>query len=55
LAAASRPENCFTGPLPHYAKFHVLAVDPAERRVDLEILADANCGYIGLAPGLPSS
>jgi hypothetical protein len=41
-----------------YAKLHVLKIDrsPADtgRRMDFEILTDLNCGYRGLAPGLPS-
>jgi len=41
----------------YYAKLRVLAVDttsgPGGRRLDFEILVDANCGYRGLEPGLP--
>ena len=40
-----------------YAKLHVLKIDttsaPGGRRLDFEILADINCGYRGLEPGLP--
>jgi hypothetical protein len=38
---------------PLYAKMHVLAVDLVERRLDIEILANINCGYLALEPGLP--
>jgi len=41
----------------YYAKLHVLAIDttsgPNGRRIDFEILTDINCGYRGLAPGVP--
>jgi len=40
--------------LSFYAKVRVLAVDSTARRLDFEILADENCGYLGLEPGLPS-
>lgn len=50
----SRPDNCFVGVVPYYAKLHVLTVDLVERRLDIEILTDANCGYRGLEPGLPT-
>ncbi len=40
-----------------FAKLHVLAIDttsgPNGRRIDFEILANYNCGYRGLEPGLP--
>jgi hypothetical protein len=38
---------------PLYAKLHVLALDPVDRRLDIEILANTNCGYLQLEPGLP--
>ena len=41
-----------------YAKLHILAIDttstPNGRRIDFEILADLNCGFRGLEPGLPT-
>jgi len=55
----SIPSQCSFG-LPnqvYYAKLHVLAIDttsgPNGRRIDFEILTDINCGYRGLAPGVP--
>jgi len=53
LYAVSRPVTCLIGGIPLYAKLHVLSVDSTARRVDFEILVDRNCGYRGLAPGLP--
>jgi hypothetical protein len=49
----SRLVACLVGSVPLYAKLHVLTVDTTARRVDFEILADQNCGYRGLALGLP--
>jgi hypothetical protein len=54
LYAVSRPVTCLIGAVPLYAKLHVLSVDTAARRLDFEILVDLNCGYRGLAPGLPT-
>jgi hypothetical protein len=51
--AVSRPVGCLVGSVPLYAKLHVLSVDTATRRLNFEILVDQNCGYRGLAPGLP--
>ena len=52
----SRPIQCFfpgvTEPL--YAKLRVLTIDLGERRMDFEILANVNCGYRSLAPGIPT-
>ena len=53
LYAVSRPVGCIIGAVPLYAKLHVLSVDTAARRLQFEILVDQNCGYRGLAPGLP--
>ena len=53
LYAVSRPVGCLIGAVPLYAKLHVLSVDTAARRLQFEILVDQNCGYRGLAPGLP--
>ena len=51
----SRPvSDIVCGVVFFYGKVEVLAVDPAARRVDLQILVDQNCGYRGLEPGLPS-
>jgi hypothetical protein len=51
--AVSRPVTCLVGAVPLYAKLHVLSVDSVARRLNFEILVDQNCGYRGLAPGLP--
>lgn len=53
LYALSRPVTCVIGAVPLYAKLHVLSVDTVARRLEFEILVDQNCGYRGLAPGLP--
>jgi hypothetical protein len=39
----------------YYAKLHVLEIDttPNVRSMKFEILSDINCGYRGLAPGVP--
>lgn len=48
--------NCLLGtPVPRYAKFRVLGIDPQTRSARLEALVDLNCGYRSLAPGLPTS
>lgn len=36
-----------------YGKLQVIAIDAAARTVTFELLADQNCGYTGLEPGLP--
>jgi hypothetical protein len=51
----SRPVNCLPGlTVFFYAKSRVLTIDLVERHVDLEILANSNCGYTSLAPGTPT-
>jgi len=51
----SRPSQCLiTATVSMYAKLRVLGVDSTARRVDFEILVDQNCGYRGLAPGVPT-
>lgn len=44
----------YLGSLPRYAKFQVLAIDVDQRSVTLEFLANVNCGYRSLEPGLPT-
>jgi hypothetical protein len=54
----SRPNglNCaLAGTLPRYGKFRVITVDTTKRSITFEALIDANCGYRGLEPGLPTS
>ncbi len=64
VLAQSIPTTCTYGvPAAYYAKMHILSIDTATtvdtttglpgRRVDFEILANSNCGYRGLDPGLP--
>ncbi|HET7601481.1 MAG TPA: hypothetical protein VFK36_00600 [Gemmatimonadales bacterium] len=44
---------CSALAVPLYGKLRVLELDAAARTVTFEILADQNCGYVGLKPGLP--
>jgi hypothetical protein len=41
--------------VPLYAKVEVLDFDTAANSVRLKVLADQNCGYRGLRPGIPQS
>jgi hypothetical protein len=51
----SRSEVCSDGQSrPLYGKMRVLALDLSARTVQFEVLVDQNCGYLGLAPGLPA-
>lgn len=51
--ARSRPSSgCFLG-IPFYAKLQVLAIKPEDRSLYIQILANINCGYRSLEPGLP--
>lgn len=45
--------SVFVGSLPRYAKAEVLELDPVGRTVTLQYLANLNCGYRDLMPGLP--
>jgi len=36
-----------------YGKLQILEIDLAARTLTVEVLADQNCGYVGLEPGLP--
>jgi hypothetical protein len=45
--------SCFLQ-VPYYAKLEVLSIDPDLRAVRFRILANRNCGYRGLEPGLPT-
>jgi hypothetical protein len=51
----SRPGCSLGATIFYYAKLKVLAYDSLERRVDFEILVNANCGYRSLQPGVPHS
>ena len=52
----SRPYTlCATGIVVFlYAKIEVLKIDRVARRLDFQILADLNCGYRELRPGIPT-
>jgi len=55
LIVRSRPTGCLFGvTVFSYAKLVVVAVDTTARRIDFRILVDQNCGYRGLAPGIPT-
>ena len=47
--------SVYVGAIPRYAKFEVLELDLAARTVTLEFLANLNCGYRDLMPGLPEN
>jgi hypothetical protein len=51
----STVSTCSILSVPLYAKVHVLDFDTTARTVRLEVLADQNCGYRGLKPGIPKS
>lgn len=52
--ARSRAEICPDGTTaPLYAKLQILSIDAVARTVRFAVLADQNCGYKGLEPGLP--
>lgn len=50
VAARSRI-SCYLG-VPQYAKFEVLAFDAVAKTVRLKVLANVNCGYRNLEPGI---
>lgn len=55
LLVQSRLVTCsYGGSASYYAKLRVLGVEPATRRIEFEILVNANCGYRGLEPGVPT-
>jgi len=47
------PTGCFFG-VPAYGKLEVLSFDAANRSVTFQVLANLNCGYKGLEPGIPT-
>ena len=52
--ARSRTQTCVDGTkVSLFSKLRVLAIDLSARTITFQILVDQNCGYIGLAPGLP--
>ena len=46
---------CTTLGVPVYAKLRILSFDDADREVTFEVLANRNCGFRDLAPGLPGN
>jgi hypothetical protein len=53
--ARSRVQTCLDGSkVSLYAKLRVLALNYGTRTITFQILVNQNCGYLGLAPGLPS-
>ncbi len=55
LLVQSRLVTCSYGSsASYYAKLRVLSVDLVARRIEFEILVNANCGYRGLEPGVPT-
>ena len=47
------PPTCFLG-VPTYGKVEILELDAINRTIKFRVLANLNCGYKGLQPGLPS-
>ncbi|HEV8612408.1 MAG TPA: hypothetical protein VGQ73_02785 [Gemmatimonadales bacterium] len=45
--------SCALG-IPYYAKLQILSVDDSAFKVTFRILANINCGYRSLQPGLPT-
>lgn len=54
VLVASRPTDCVIGLRPYVAKLEILALDLADRRIDVQVLVNANCGYRSLESGLPN-
>lgn len=52
IIARSRPA-CYLG-VPHYAKLQVQAIDANAGTLTFRAVANVNCGYRSLAPGIPS-
>ncbi|MDH5644061.1 MAG: hypothetical protein OEY63_07660 [Gemmatimonadota bacterium] len=44
----------YIGALPRYGKFRVMEVDSTTRKITLEFLVNANCGYRSLEVGIPT-
>lgn len=56
VLVASRRQQCNFGiNRPRYAKLRVESVNRAQRSVAFKIRINPNCGYRGLAPGIPSN
>jgi hypothetical protein len=46
---------CSSIGVPVYAKLRILSFDDADRQVTFEVLANRNCGFRDLVPGLPDN
>ena len=46
------PTNCFLG-VPAYGKVEILQFDADNRTLKFRVLANLNCGYKSLQPGIP--
>jgi hypothetical protein len=44
---------CSSLGVPIYGKMQVIGIDLVARTLTVQVLADQNCGYVGLLPGLP--
>jgi hypothetical protein len=47
------PQTCFLG-VPAYGKVEILSFDADNRTIRFRVLANLNCGYKGLQPGIPT-
>jgi hypothetical protein len=47
------PSGCFLG-VNAYGKLEILNIDAEQRLLTFKVLANLNCGYKGLQPGLPT-
>lgn len=48
-----RSRVCYGYGVPQYAKLEVLEFSPAQGTVTFKVMANLNCGYRSLAPGIP--
>jgi hypothetical protein len=46
---------CVNLGVPQYAKAEFLSVDSTERTLTFKVLANTNCGYRDLKPGIPDN
>jgi hypothetical protein len=46
---------CSTTGTPSYGKLQVLSFDDSLKTITFQVLADVNCGYHGLVPGIPTN
>lgn len=51
--ARSQPAPTCILAIPNYAKLEVLSMNDSSRSVEIQVLANINCGYRSLEPGLP--